>query len=314
MTQRTTRRIVISGNGAAWYAGFSIWLAALESRPLKADLVCVPAGLLARGRFAWRPGDVLFAISSSGEFRDLAEAVSDAGSPPVVAVTASPGSTVARAAVAKAVVGLEGETAFTHSTAYVGNVALGLAIVARATGDDSLAAAVADLPDSSAAAIRVAEEWPIADALGSWRPRTVLGVGDGPAWAAGLEMALLAREVARIPGEGAELREGATSSMFGLSPDDLALLAEVGAPDSETAQLETETVRMLEERGTRVLRLPGGRLGDRRLAAILAFPASVRAAIHLAESAGLDPDAPTTTPTYYLTARRPSEASASSKL
>jgi hypothetical protein len=55
------------------------------------EVLAVPSGLLARGAFTWRPGDALLVVSSSGEFRDLVEAV-DAGPPaPYVAVTANAG-------------------------------------------------------------------------------------------------------------------------------------------------------------------------------------------------------------------------------
>lgn len=297
------KRIVISGNGAAWYAGMAVWLASLETTSLAAEITCVPAGLLARGRFAWRPGDLLFAFSSSGEFRDLVEATAAPECPPVVAVTANPGSSIGRAALARASIRLSEPTGFTHSTAYTANVAMGLAILATATGDLGLSAAVHGLPDSAADAVRTATEWEVADAVGVRRPRMVLAIGDGPAWAAGLEMALLAREVARLPADGAELREGATSSMFGIGPEDLALIAEVGAPGSEASKLEREAEVTLHEEGAHVVRLPGGRSGDRRLASILAFPASVRVAIHLAVAAGLDADAPETSGTYYRTAR-----------
>ena len=76
------RRVVASGNGAAYYVAVALWLASLEG-PVGPDVVAVPSGLLARGGFAWRPGDVLLAVSSSGEFRDLVEAV-DAGAPRAV--------------------------------------------------------------------------------------------------------------------------------------------------------------------------------------------------------------------------------------
>ena len=82
------RRVVASGNGAAYYVAVALWLASLESGK-GPELVAVPSGLLARGAFAWRPGDVLLAVSSSGEFRDLVEAV-DGGAPaPYGAVTAN---------------------------------------------------------------------------------------------------------------------------------------------------------------------------------------------------------------------------------
>ena len=79
------RRIVATGNGAAYYVALALWLAA-GGGP---EVVAVPSGLLAGGWFRFRPGDRLLAISSSGEFRDLVEAV-EAGSVqrPYAAVTA----------------------------------------------------------------------------------------------------------------------------------------------------------------------------------------------------------------------------------
>ena len=89
------RRVVASGNGAAYYVAVALWLASLESEQ-GPEVVAVPSGLLARGAFAWRPGDALLVVSSSGEFRDLVEAV-DAGAPvPYAAVTANAESTLGR--------------------------------------------------------------------------------------------------------------------------------------------------------------------------------------------------------------------------
>ena len=64
----------------------ALWLASLEGRD-GPEVVAVPSGLLARGRFAWRPGDVFLGVSSSGEFRDLVEGL-DGAPAPYAAVTA----------------------------------------------------------------------------------------------------------------------------------------------------------------------------------------------------------------------------------
>src|SRR2546421_9114740 len=97
------RRIVATGNGAAYYVAVALWLASLEGGA-GPEVVAVPSGLVARGAFGWRPGDALLAISSSGEFRDLVEAV-DAGVPlPYAAITASAGSTIGAGAGARALV------------------------------------------------------------------------------------------------------------------------------------------------------------------------------------------------------------------
>src|SRR4029079_18648875 len=54
------RRVVASGNGAAYYVAVALWLASLESAN-GPELVAVPSGLLARGAFAWRAGGALLA-------------------------------------------------------------------------------------------------------------------------------------------------------------------------------------------------------------------------------------------------------------
>ena len=104
----------------------ALWLASLEGRP-GPEVVAVPSGLLARGAFRWRDGDVLLAVSSSGEFRDLVEATE--GRPPVpsVAITSTPGSTIASRVGARALVTVLEQRAVTHTQAFCGNVAAALA-------------------------------------------------------------------------------------------------------------------------------------------------------------------------------------------
>ena len=68
------RRVVATGNGAALYVAHALWLASLEGQS-GFETVVVPAGLLASGRFAWREGDRLVVVSSSGELRDAVEAL-----------------------------------------------------------------------------------------------------------------------------------------------------------------------------------------------------------------------------------------------
>src|SRR4051812_9346611 len=136
------RRIVATGNGAAYYVAVALWLASLEGRA-GPELVAVPSGLVARGAFVWRPGDALLAVSSSGEFRDLVEAV-DAGAPsPYAAITATPGSTLGSRAGARAVVTVFQQRAVTHTQAFCGAVAAALAVWAELTADASLRDALA---------------------------------------------------------------------------------------------------------------------------------------------------------------------------
>ena len=124
----------------------ALWLASLESGK-GPELVAVPSGLLARGAFAWRPGDVFLAVSSSGEFRDLVEAV-DGGAPtPYGAVTANAGSTLGARAGARALVSVPSQRAVTHTQAFCGAVVAALRMWAAVTADTDLAAALRRLPD-----------------------------------------------------------------------------------------------------------------------------------------------------------------------
>ena len=68
---RPARRLVATGNGAAYYAALALWTAALERPGEGPEVVAIPAGLLATGQVRWRAGDVPLVFSSSGELRDV---------------------------------------------------------------------------------------------------------------------------------------------------------------------------------------------------------------------------------------------------
>jgi hypothetical protein len=87
--------------------------------------------------------------------------------------------------------------------------------------------------------------------------------------------------------------------MFAVAAGDLAVSLPV-----RVDELIGEAERICASRGAQVLRAPGCDTGDPRLVPLLAFPATVRLAIALAESQHLDPDAPETAATYYATARQ----------
>ena len=294
------RRIVATGNGASYFAAQALWLAALESERPPAEVVAVPGGLLARGEFRWREGDTLLAVSSSGELRDLVEAVDDPRTPrPFALVTASPESTLGRAAGAQAVVRVLRQRAVTHTQAFCGGVLASLAVWARASRDESLARAAEEAPAACERAIERALAWSAQELPRVEPPVAAIAFGTGPAWAAALEAALLLKEVAQIPCEGAETREGATGAKTALGPGRLALSLPIGDDP-----LATEAEAVCASLGARVLRAPGGDEGDRRLAAITTFPAAVALSTELALRRGLDPDRPTWTNAYYSTARR----------
>jgi glutamine---fructose-6-phosphate transaminase (isomerizing) len=288
------RRIVATGNGAAYYVAVALWLASLEGRS-GPEVVAVPSGLVARGAFGWRPGDALLAISSSGEFRDVIEAV-DAGVPlPYAAITSSAGSTLGSRAGARALVTVRQQRAVTHTQAFCGAVAAALAVWAEVSGDAALRDAVACVSGESAIALDAARLW-VESTAGLDAPAAV-AFGSGPAWAAALEAALLLKEVAGIPAEGVETREGATSAMMALQPGHLVL----SLPTGDDPLLD-EAEAICRGRGATVARAPvvGG---DRRLAAILSFPAAVALGERIGVARGLDVDRPAWTDAYYRVAR-----------
>lgn len=300
LTRDGVRRIVASGNGASYYVAQALWLVAMAGERYPVEVVAIPGGLLAKGAFRWRDGDVLLAISSSGEFRDVIEAVESADFPrPFAVVTASPESTLGRAADARALVSVPNQRAVTHTQAFCGAVLACLEIWARAVGDSSVSALVRTAPDVCAHAIDATPAWASEQFPGIELPTAAITFGTGAGWAAALENALLVKEVARVPCEGVETREGATAAMTALLPQHLVLsLPTLGDPLIEEAE---EICRML---GAPVLRAPGGEAADHRLSPISTFPASVALATELALRAGWNVDDPAWIDTYYLTARR----------
>jgi fructoselysine-6-P-deglycase FrlB-like protein len=275
-----------------------LWLTSLNSAPEAPPVVAVPGGLVARGRFAWRSGDVLVAISSSGEFRDVVEAVSSGAPRPFVAITARPDSTIGAAADARVVIAVPNQRAVTHTQVFCSGVIAALSIWALAFGDRQVGDAVAAASEVCARSLAAATAWAAdADLDTMPQPAAAIALGSGGAWTAALETALLLREVAGVPADGAETREGATSSMFALSSGHL--VASVG-PHSDPLVLEAE--QRCREAGATVVSVPGDETSP-HLAAVTTFPGSVALTATIGLRAGLDVDRPSWVNAYYSTAR-----------
>lgn len=294
---RDVRRVVAVGNGAAYYVGLALWLASLEGPGGGPELVAVPSGLALGPRFRMRDGDALLAISSSGEFRDVVEIVAGDRARPCVALTAAASSSLAGAADVVVLQHVSGQRAVTHTQALAGAYALGLAVWAEITGDAALRGIVAAAPDAAGRAVEQAAAWarehPAPDV-----PVAAVAAGGGTAWAAAVELALMLKEVARVPAEGVETREGATSAMFGLAAGHL--MVSLDPPGDALAQ---EALRLCAATGAATIRLPGAEAGDARLSFVNCLPASAALAAQLALAAGHDVDAPSWTDAYYRTAR-----------
>ena len=301
VSRRAPERLVVSGNGAAYYVAQVLWLASMMTARPCVEVVAVPSGLLAKGRFAWRPGDMFVAVSSSGEFRDLVEAIGAGAPQPYIAVTSSPTSSVGRNAAVVAGFKVLGQRAITHSQVFCGGVATVLSIWAGLSDDHGLSDLVEELPTLARAAVSDASQWS-ADVLGTLTdlPRSAVTCATGAGWAAAMEAALLLKEVARVPTEGCEIREAATSGMYALGPGDLAFTL----PSSSRDLLLAEAEEIFTRTGATVLRAPALRTAlDERVMGVATFPAAAALAITLARLGSCDPDEPSWATTYYQTAR-----------
>ena len=298
----SVRRVIATGNGAAYYVAFAIALAALESGS-GPELVALPAGVVADPRFVWREGDRLLAISSSGEFKDVVRAIEQGAPKPVVAITANADSTLGRLADAVALQTVLHQRAITHTQALAGALAIGLRIWGGVTGDTTLACIPDSGPAALDAAIAISADWAESAFDAAVLPVAAASFGGGPAWSSALETALLLKEISRIPAEGAETREGATSVMYGLNPHHLVLALETtGDPGF------AEAVDVCRATGANVVVVPGGTAVDRRFAFATLLPATSAASGVLANLGGHDIDNPTWTDAYYATARNSGKA------
>jgi glucosamine 6-phosphate synthetase-like amidotransferase/phosphosugar isomerase protein len=282
---RGSRRIVVTGNGASYYAALTFWLASLDDEVPPLDVVAVPAGLLAAGDFVWRDGDLLFALSSSGELRDVLAAL-DAGAPrPYAALTANVDSPIGRHAGAAALVHVDGTGAPTHTQAYCGAVLVALALWRLLCGDTRLTK-FREAPGHVADALAAAPPWAAGVANGLGRPSAALAAGSRFAWPAALEAALLLAEVAGIPSQGLETREGATTGMYALGAGRLVLALASGRDP-----LLDDAEPVWRQTGADVVRVPDPG-GDELLAAVTVFPTALALSIELALRAGRDVDRP----------------------
>jgi fructoselysine-6-P-deglycase FrlB-like protein len=301
---RGASRVVLTGNGAALYAATTLWHAA-HRFPAGPPACLVPAGLIAAGGFRWRRGDVTVAVSSSGELRDLVDLLPDGPVPPLVVLTAHAGSALGVAATAPVVVPVEGQRAVTHTQAYVGNVLVSLLLWDKVTGgavSAELGPAVRQLPERLERLVELAPDWADRAASTSGPPHAAVVLGTAGGWTAALEAALLLKEVAGIPAEGLETREGATTGSYALSRRHLALVLE-----AEDDPFADEAAAICAGRGAAVVRTPPECRADPLLLALTTFPAVTALAATLGLRAGLDIDRPAWTDSYFATARSTSD-------
>lgn len=258
------------------------------------NLHAVPSGLLRK--VAPRPGDASLVVSVSGEFRDLVEGLDDGLlTRPLVAVTAGRDSTLARAADAVVLLAVEEHGTETHPQDFCNAALACLALLAEIDGDDALGALVRDVPSQVAETAQAVDDWlPEVE-----RPEAAVCAGHGAAWAGALELALLLKEIARVPAEGLETREAATSALTGLH--DRCLVVALAA---DRDPFLAEARGLWRSSGATYVEIPFGAQLDARVVPIVSFPAGVALAVALAGGAGFDADHPWWIGAYLSTARR----------
>jgi fructoselysine-6-P-deglycase FrlB-like protein len=197
---------------------------------------------------------------------------------------------------------VKSQRAVTHTQAYCGGVATALALWSEASGDEDLRRAVAAAPGIVGQQLQQADEWADAQLAELQRPLAAVAFGTGPGWAAALEAALLLKEVAGVPAEGVETREGATSTMYALAPGHLVV--SIGSGDD---RLLDEAERVCASTGATVVRIPVVGSNDPRLTPMTSFPAALALAMRLGTNAGLDVDTPSWVTAYASTSRAPSD-------
>lgn len=302
-------RVVLTGNGAALYAASSLWHAA-HRFPAGPPACLVPAGVIAAGGFRWRPGDVTVAVSSSGELRDLVEQLPEGLPRPLVVLTAHAGSTLGGSATVPVLVPLENQRAVTHTQAFLGNVLVALLIWDGVTGGAvraELGPAFRRLPERLAKLVDQAPAWADGAEASGGQYAAALVLGTAAGWTAAMETALLLKEVAGLPAEGLDTREGATTGSYALSGGHLAVVLE-----SENDPFADEAALICAGRGAAVVRTPPESRADPLLLAMTTFPAATALAASLGTRAGLDIDTPAWTDSYFATARSTSHSKGTS--
>jgi len=291
-------RIIATGNGASFYVANAFWLASLSTK-LASPVLAIPAGLLSAGTVVLRPDDLLLAFSSSGELRDLVELVKGPKHASRLGlITSTASSSLAAEADAVAVVETRNQRAITHTQAYLGAAAVGLDVLGRASGDSSLRTAATSMSSALSVQLARACEWANEAGAGLEAPRAAVVFGTGHGLVAAFEAALLLKEVAGMPAEGMETREGATSGMYALGSDQLVVALPLGSDP-----LADEALEVCSRSGATVVRAPWPEGFDQRCAPAAHFAHPLALAIWLGLAQGRNPDSPDWYATYEATAR-----------
>ena len=261
----------------------------------------MPSGLLARGAFAWRPGDVLLVGLL---LRRVPRPGRGGRRRRTGAVRRRDGERRLDARLARRRPGprLGAEPARRHAHAGVlrRRRRRRSACGRRSRPTPALDAALRRLPDELERTIARARAWVDEHRARSTRRPRSSSAAD-PAGRPRSRPRCCSRRSPAIPAEGVETREGATSAMMALRPG-RARAEPAGRRGDDPLLAEAEEI--CAGQGATVLRAPGGETADRGSPRCRRSPPPPRSAPASASTRGLDVDRPAWTDAYYRVARR----------
>jgi fructoselysine-6-P-deglycase FrlB-like protein len=279
-------RIVVTGNGASYYAAQTMAVAASLGGRTGPEVFAAPAEWLVSPHFTWRADDRLIVVSTSGELKEAIVAM-DSTPAPTMAITQDATSSVGVRADACIELVMHSQVAFTHTQAFAGNVAILLGIWAHLVGDEILQEGLESLSGILDETIPRADAW--MQSLDLVLPEASGGIVGGPCGTepAAYETALLLKELALLPTEAMNVREAATTGLYAAGRGDLCVVIPTGDP----AVLD-ETEALANSVGSFTLRLPGADQADVRLSSITTLPYSIALASSLGLKRGVNVDHP----------------------
>lgn len=296
LTNGQFRRVVVTGNGASLHAALVLWQIA-HGGPAKMQVDWVHAGHLADHTVPLAADDLLIAVSTSGELRDVITVLRRPNPPTTVAVTAHPQSSIGTHAQLVLPLTVYRQHAITHTQAYASATTACIFVGAWLREDLQPDQLLQDAAAEMETALDRAESWvETAAAQANTTSRTALSLGSGWRWPGALQAGLMLKEIAGIPTESGEAREIVTSSRCACAPEDLVLASDNGDADTD------EIVHSLETTGASIVRLPQVQ-HHAELSSLTQFPAPLALAIRLAQMRGINPDQPSWYAEYLNLAR-----------
>lgn len=249
---KSARRIIITGCGDSYFGALALQRAYQMYIPVPVD--ALPA-MEAAQYVDFHPGDVLVAISVSGEVKRTLEAVGSArgGSANVVAITAQPESTLAKSSDAVLTLPVPSRSRKTpHTTDFVSTL---LALVTLLeSGANQTFTELDSLSEQVESVISSLESKCVAFASAIVPTAQFFFLGAGPGWAVAQYCAAKFWEAGGLRGYAFELEEFAHGAQFLLAPGDAVMVI---APDDRSQPRAMEMWGGFEQLGARPLVVTG---------------------------------------------------------